>query len=81
VRRAATVVTASGGGWNEEAWAMATLIWWNFTRARAVITTAMAASIEIILLVMRSLLWIDPHLLVERGRPGSTSNSRSVAFP
>src|SRR5206468_4925456 len=64
--RATRVVTASGGGWNDAAWAAAPWIWWNFTEPMATTKAAIPATITIIRLVSDDIL-ITWNL---RARPG-----------
>ena len=52
-RPATRVVTASGGGWNDAAWAAPNWIWRNFTVATAPTNTVTPTSIKIIRLTMR----------------------------
>ena len=79
-RFATTVVTASGGGWKDEAWAMATWIWRNFTAPRPAMSAPATASIEIILLVIGMTPLsstdrrTDPQRIDERTRPESTAS-------
>ena len=51
--RATMVVTASGGGWNEAAWAMPVWICRNFTVPTVPTKTAITVSIRIIRFAMR----------------------------
>ena len=52
---ATSVVTASGGGWNEEAWAMAVCTCLNFTVLMTARNAAMPTSITTIRLLMKTL--------------------------
>ena len=69
--RATIVVTASGGGWNEECWAIAFLTWPYFTAPMAVRKAAAASSIRII----RFFIGVRPPISTREPRTGGAPPS------
>src|SRR6266545_153057 len=74
--RTTIVVTASGGGWNEEFCAIAFLTWPYFTAPMAVMKTAMANAIRVIRFFMRA----RPPISTSESSTGRASSSRFLDF-
>src|SRR5688572_19931756 len=77
---ATTVVTDSGGGWNEAPCALADLIWRIFTAPRAAMKTAMANSIKNIRFFMMGKISVRARQTSGHPEQGQLQPTSSLRF-